>query len=77
MTSNFVPMVFAVLKDKGIDTKNMSVEEAIAKYNELVGKSGRYSVENGEQNAQRNRAVFRLNEQLLQKRQERNLLTNS
>lgn len=42
-------MVFAVLKDKGIDTKNMSVEEAFAKYNELVGKSGRYDVSTGAQ----------------------------
>lgn len=49
IAGNFVPMVFAVLKDKGIDTQNMSVEEAIEKYNELTGKSGRYSVENGEQ----------------------------
>ena len=32
---NFIGLVFGVLKEKGIDTSGMSVEEAIAKYNEL------------------------------------------
>lgn len=45
---NFIGMVFAVLKDNGIDTKGMSTEEAVEKYNELGGednwseKSGSY-----------------------------------
>lgn len=45
--SNFIPMVFAVLKDKGIDTKGMSAEEAVEKYNELTGKSGVYDTDSG------------------------------
>ena len=33
--SNFIGMVFGVLKERGIDTSDMSVEEAIEKFNEL------------------------------------------
>lgn len=33
--SNFIGMVFGVLKEHGIDTSDMSVEEAIEKFNEL------------------------------------------
>lgn len=49
MSSNFIPMVYAVLKDRGIDTKGLSVEDAIKKYNELTGKSGVYDTESGEE----------------------------
>ena len=44
----FIAKVYAVLKDKGIDTSCMSVDVAIAKYEELVGKSGKFKVETGE-----------------------------
>lgn len=47
--SNFIPMVYAVLKDRGVDTKGMSADEAVEKYNELTGKSGVYDTESGEE----------------------------
>lgn len=37
--SNFIGMVFATLKENGIDTKDMSTDEAIKKYNELNPKA--------------------------------------
>lgn len=48
MAGNFIAMVFAVLRDKGVDTKGMSPDEAVEKYEELTGKTGRYSTANGE-----------------------------
>lgn len=47
--SNFIPMVYAVLKDKGVDTKGMSADDAVKKYNELNGKDGGYDTESGDQ----------------------------
>ena len=44
MAGNFIPMVYAVLKDKGVDTSKMTTEQAIEKYNELIGKTGRFNV---------------------------------
>lgn len=38
--SNFIGLVFATLKNEGIDTSGMSTDEAIKKYNELQQKSG-------------------------------------
>lgn len=38
--SNFIGLVFATLKNEGIDTSGMSTDEAIKKYNELQEKSG-------------------------------------
>lgn len=38
--ANFIGVVFATLKKQGIDTKNMSTDEAIAKFNEINGKDG-------------------------------------
>lgn len=38
--SNFIGMVFASLKNEGIDTKGMSTDEAVKKYNELQKKTG-------------------------------------
>lgn len=38
--SNFIGMVFATLKNEGIDTKGMSTDEAVKKYNELQKKTG-------------------------------------
>lgn len=39
--ANFIGLVFATLKNEGIDTSKMSTQEAIDKYNELKGnKSG-------------------------------------
>lgn len=38
--SNFIPMVYATLKKEGIDTKGMSTDEAVAKFQELQKKSG-------------------------------------
>lgn len=35
--ANFIGLVFATLKNEGIDTKNMSTDEAVKKYNELKG----------------------------------------
>ena len=35
--SNFIGLVFATLKNEGVDTKGMSTDEAIKKYNELKG----------------------------------------
>ena len=35
--ANFIGVVFATLKKEGIDTKNMTTEEAIAKFNEIKG----------------------------------------
>lgn len=48
MAGNFIPMVYAVLNDKGVDTKDMTTDEAVEKYNEMVGKTGRYDVGTGE-----------------------------
>lgn len=48
MAGNFIPMVYAVLKDKGVETKDMTADEAVEKYNEIVGKTGRYDVETGD-----------------------------
>lgn len=33
--ANFIGLAFATLKKAGIDTKNMSIEEVIEKYNEI------------------------------------------
>lgn len=38
--SNFIGLVFATLKNEGVDTKGMSTDEAVKKYNELQQKSG-------------------------------------
>ena len=38
--SNFIGLVFATLKNEGVDTSGMSTDEAIKKYNELQQKSG-------------------------------------
>ena len=39
--ANFIGLVFATLKNEGVDTSKMSTQEAIDKYNELKGgKSG-------------------------------------
>lgn len=38
---NFIGMVYATLKNEGIDTKGMSTDDAVKKYNELQGKSGK------------------------------------
>ena len=38
--ANFIGLVYATLKEEGIDTKGMSTDEAVAKYNELQGKDG-------------------------------------
>lgn len=38
--ANFIGVVFATLKKEGIDTKNMTTEEAIAKFNEIKGTDG-------------------------------------
>lgn len=35
---NFIGMVLATLEEAGIDTSNLTVEEAIEKYNELVNQ---------------------------------------
>lgn len=48
MAGNFIAMVYAVLRDKGVSLKGLSTDEAIAKYEELIGKTGRYSTETGE-----------------------------
>ncbi len=37
--ANFIGMVFGILKAKGIDTSNMTTEEAIKKFNEINNKS--------------------------------------
>lgn len=38
--ANFIGMVFATLKEEGIDTKGMSTDEAVAKFKELQKSSG-------------------------------------
>ena len=35
---NFIGLAFSTLKKAGIDTKNMSIEEVINKYNEINSK---------------------------------------
>lgn len=45
--ANFIGLVFGTLKKEGIDTKNMSVDDAIAKYNEIT-KSSSKSLTSGE-----------------------------
>lgn len=35
--TNFIGLVYSTLEEAGIDTSNLSLEEAIAKYNELAG----------------------------------------
>ena len=37
---NFIGMVYATLKNEGVDTKGMSTDDAVKKYNELQEKSG-------------------------------------
>lgn len=37
---NFIGLAFSTLKKAGIDTKNMSIEEVIDKYNEINSKQG-------------------------------------
>ena len=37
---NFIGLVYATLKNEGIDTKDMSTDEAVKKYNELQEKAG-------------------------------------
>lgn len=37
--ANFIGMVFATLQKEGVDTKGMSTDEAVKKFNELKGKS--------------------------------------
>ena len=44
--ANFIGLVFGTLKKEGIDTKNMSVDDAIAKYNE-ISKSSSKSLTSG------------------------------
>ena len=41
MPSNFIAMVYAVLKQNGIDTRGMQPDEAIEKFNELRGGGSR------------------------------------
>jgi len=36
--ANFIGLVFATLKNEGVDTKGMSTDKAIKKYNELKGE---------------------------------------
>lgn len=38
--ANFIGLVYATLKNEGIDTKEMDTDEAIKKYNELQEKTG-------------------------------------
>lgn len=38
--ANFIGLVYATLKNEGVDTKGMSTDEAVKKYNELQEKSG-------------------------------------
>lgn len=38
--ANFIALVYATLKNEGIDTKNMSQDEAVKKFNELKDKNG-------------------------------------
>lgn len=38
--ANFIGLVYATLKNEGIDTKDMSTDEAVKKYNELQKKAG-------------------------------------
>lgn len=38
--ANFIGMVFATLQKEGVDTKGMSTDEAVKKFNELKGKNG-------------------------------------
>lgn len=44
--ANFIGLVYATLKNEGIDTKGMSTDEAVAKYNELQKRSGGKGGEN-------------------------------
>lgn len=38
--ANFIGLVYATLKNEGIDIKDMNTDEAVAKYNELQEKTG-------------------------------------
>jgi hypothetical protein len=44
--ANFIGLVYATLKQEGIDTSGMSSEEAVAKYNELQKQGGGKAGEN-------------------------------
>lgn len=35
--TNFIGLVYSTLEEAGIDTSNLTLEEAIAKYNEIAG----------------------------------------
>lgn len=58
---NFIGMVYATLKNEGVDTKGMSTDDAVKKYNELQGKSGGKSGEK-EPTPAENRAMSKMNE---------------
>ena len=45
--ANFIGLVYATLKNEGIDTKDMSTDEAVKKYNELQKKAGGKAGEKG------------------------------
>lgn len=45
--ANFIGLVYATLKNEGVDTSGMSTDEAIEKFKELQKKSGGESGENG------------------------------
>ena len=61
MAGNFIPMVYAVLKDKGVDTSKMTTEQAVEKYNELIGKTGRYDAKTGDKAEEREKLEKRYN----------------
>ncbi len=61
MAGNFIPMVYAVLKDKGVDTSKMTTEQAVEKYNELLGKTGRYDAKTGDKAEEREKLEKRYN----------------
>lgn len=44
--SNFIALVYATLKQEGIDTNNMDTDEAVAKFKELQKKDGGKEGEN-------------------------------
>lgn len=45
--ANFIGLVYATLKNEGVDTSGMSTDEAVAKFKELQKKSGGESGEKG------------------------------
>jgi len=68
--ANFIGLVYATLKNEGVDTKGMSTDEAVKKYNELQKTSGGKEGEK-EATPAENRAIEKMDAKDQPKQQEK------